>query len=693
MDHWQAITADRWCSQIPSTVFTLIFAISLVVCTTARDISAFFTAPGQAAIHGILILGGLFLASSRRPCSRERFLSGIACLYVLGALALVSTTPVPGNVWVYFTGATAFASLFSGRKPGAFVLGAGTLFVLAAGHLHFRLSMGIAGFEGQTLPHWALTVAVFFLLNLWLLRVLPDITGQTRLMKSLSRLSWEHSRDLVWIHDQDLTILYVNRTISQLLGYMPDQWCGTHFLSHLAESSISEPLSYIMKPGAPPMPGHAAALLKRRDSTTLTAEITGFWSADDSGTRHWFTGSARAASFADLPAEEPGRVKQALAQAKKMEAQEILSGGVAHDLNNILSGITTYPEILLMDKNLDDTVRQGLTLIKDSGRKAADIVSDLLTISRGSTAEVTVINMNTVVENYLASAEHSKLKARYADVTITANLAPDLMHIRSSYIHVEKSLMNLVTNALEEINGNINGNVTITTENRRLDKAVHGYEKIGPGEYSVLSVADNGSGIDREALKRIFEPYYSKKVMGRSGTGLGLTIVKNTVQTHRGHIDVSSDSSGTRIMLYFPSVRETPAEIRASISMDEVKGSGQSILVVDDFVTQIDIACSILSRLGYVPLRAESGEEAVEIIRSTHVDLVILDMIMYPGMDGLETYREMIAIQPGLKAVIASGHDKSDDVVQAQGLGAGQFIKKPYTIIEMGKAIKEELEK
>jgi CheY-like chemotaxis protein len=381
-----------------------------------------------------------------------------------------------------------------------------------------------------------------------------------------------------------------------------------------------------------------------------------------------------------------------------MEAQNLLSGGVAHDLNNILSGISTYPEILLMDKSLPEHIRKGLRIIRESGRKAADIVGDLLTLSRGSTTEVSVVSINEVVENYLSAPEYQKLLRLHPGVDVTVKLDPDLLNIRSSYIHVEKSLMNLVSNAVEEVSGRPGGAVAIATSQRSLPTPVKGYDDIPPGEYSVLSVSDNGAGIDGEALQRIFEPYFSKKEMGRSGTGLGLTIVRKTLQIHKGYIDIVSNSKGTWFGLFFPSVPdglpedEQPSGADAG-SLEGLQGQGQKILVIDDIETQLDIASTMLERLGYDPYCVLSGEKALDFMKQETPDLVIIDMILYPGMSGLATFEKILEARPGQKAILTSGHAMNDDVRKAQALGAGQFIPKPYTLVEMGKAIKEELTK
>ena len=181
--------------------------------------------------------------------------------------------------------------------------------------------------------------------------------------------------------------------------------------------------------------------------------------------------------------------------------------------------------------------------------------------------------------------------------------------------------------------------------------------------------------------------------MGKSGTGLGLTVVWNALLDHNGYIDVDSSANGTTFDLIFPATRQEVLNKPKVGSFDEIKGQGQMILVVDDLKDQQDIALKILNNLGYKASAVDTGYEAVEFIKQNTVDLVILDMIMAPSISGLETYRLIKKVAPGQKAIIASGYSESKDVLTAQNLGAGSFVKKPYTILDMGIAVKEELEK
>jgi len=385
---------------------------------------------------------------------------------------------------------------------------------------------------------------------------------------------------------------------------------------------------------------------------------------------------------------EKAELQEKLNRSRKMEALGLLAGGVAHDLNNILSGILTYPEFILMDLRPDHRLRKPLETILESGRRAAAVVQDLLTISRGVAGNREVANFNDIVAEYLRSPEYEMLADRYPGVTFGTDLAEDLMNVRCSAIHIKKSLMNLVINAAEALEGD--GRVIITTENRYVDQPLKGYDRVAEGEYAVLSVADSGPGISADDMERIFEPFYTRKVMGRSGTGLGLTVVWNTVQDHRGYIHVNSQPDGTVFDLYFP-VARSPRTIEAdSTPIEAYTGNGERILVVDDEEDQRTIVSAILERLGYVAVSAGGGAEALRIVETQNIDAVLLDMVM-PEMDGLETYRRMIALRPGLPCVIASGFSETEAVRQVQQLGAGAYLKKPYTIEHLGTALKSTL--
>ena len=388
--------------------------------------------------------------------------------------------------------------------------------------------------------------------------------------------------------------------------------------------------------------------------------------------------------------KERATLETKLQRAEKMEAMGTLASGVAHDLNNILSGIVSYPDLLMMDLPPGNPLLPPLQTIKDSGEKAARIVQDLLTLARRGVSNAVPIKLNDVIVTYLKSPEFNKLQSFHPRISIKTDLSEDLLNIRGSAIHMSKTIMNLVSNAAEAMPEG--GRLTIRTENRYLDTPISGYDDIAEGNYVVLSVSDEGVGIAEADRERIFEPFFTKKQMGRSGTGLGMAVVWGTVKDHHGYIDVQSRLGvGTVFNLFFPITREELMPDSVSVDIDAIRGKGQRIMVIDDVREQREITSFMLDKLGYKVTTAAGGEEAVRLIGDNRVDLVVLDMIMTPGMDGLETYKKLLEIQPGIKAVIASGFSETLRVREAQALGAGAYLKKPYTIEQIGLALNAEL--
>ena len=382
-----------------------------------------------------------------------------------------------------------------------------------------------------------------------------------------------------------------------------------------------------------------------------------------------------------------------LARSKKMEALGLLAGGVAHDLNNILGGIVSYPDMLVaeLDPPEGSDVHDMLETIKDSGARAAAVVADLMTVAKGAASQHEVLSLNDVVNEYLLSGESRELKRRFPSVRLETRLEDALPPIKGGFVSLKQSIINLALNAAEAIHGE--GVVRIATHHERVTEPISGYNDVPVGEYAVVCVSDDGTGIAPGDLERIFEPFYTRKQMGRSGTGLGLAIVWNAVQDCNGHVDLRSDASGTMFDLYFPISREGLPAKKVKTPKAKLIGNGETILIVDDESRQRTIACRMLESLGYEPSAVASGEEAIDYMKSHSVDLIVLDMIMEPGIDGRQTYEQIVKERPGQKAIIASGYAESDDVRMAQTLGAGEYLKKPYTLEDLGKSVLLELRK
>jgi PAS domain S-box-containing protein len=523
-----------------------------------------------------------------------------------------------------------------------------------------------------------------------------DVTAQRRTEKRLLKSEkgfrdlFDSITDLIYTQDLDGRFTSINRAMCKVFGYEKDELIGrpasdfmkpemktffqSGYLEQIKTKGSHEGItSYFTKNGEEIYIDYRSALIDSDDGVP------------------YITGTGRDVTERMLSRREIKRLQNQVHQSQKMEAIGLMAGGVAHDLNNILSGIVTYPELLLMDLPEGSPLRKPIKTIQESGMRAADVVADLLTVARGVAMGKEVINLNSQIEGYLDSAEHRKLAATHPSVTFKTEIAPDLLNVSCSPTHIKKALMNLVANASEAIQGS--GIVTISTTNRYLDEPLKGHGDVRIGEYAVLTVSDNGSGITPKDLERIFEPFYTKKVMGMSGTGLGLAVVWNTVQDHKGCIDVKSGDKGTVFELYFPVTRQTVVAEKKAIPLKDYLGHGEKILVVDDEERQREIACRILTRLGYNAEAVSSGEETIEYLKEKQVDLIVLDMVMPKGINGRETYEAIIKICPGQKAILASGFSESEEVKMAQKSGAGSYIKKPYILEKIGVAVKAELEK
>jgi two-component system, cell cycle sensor histidine kinase and response regulator CckA len=386
------------------------------------------------------------------------------------------------------------------------------------------------------------------------------------------------------------------------------------------------------------------------------------------------------------------KLEERLNRAEKMEGLGRMAGGVAHDLNNILGVLVGYAELLKEKLPQDSPLRRYADSILQSSIRGAAIIQDLLTLARRGVTISEVLDLNRVIFDYLKSPEFEKMKSYHPGVKIWADLGEGLMNIKGSSVHLGKALMNLVSNAAEAITDE--GEVTIQTMNCYLDQPVGGYDELKEGDYAVLRVSDTGSGISSQDIGKIFEPFYTKKVMGRSGTGLGLSVVWGTVKDHNGYIDIQSEEGkGSAFTLYFPVTREEKTKDQDTAPLVSCMGKGERILVVDDVAAQREVALSMLERLGYRATAVASGEEAVSYLREHQVNLVVLDMIMDPGMDGLDTYETILSIRPRQKAVIVSGFSETDRVRKVQALGAGAFVRKPYMLEKIGAEIRKELDR
>lgn len=387
--------------------------------------------------------------------------------------------------------------------------------------------------------------------------------------------------------------------------------------------------------------------------------------------------------------EENKQLEKRLHRAERMEAIGLMAGGVAHDLNNILSGIVGYPELLLLKLPQESPLRQPIEAIWQSGRRASAVVSDLLTVARGVASVRETLSLNRIIQEYLNSPEFQSLAKTCPKITFLEQLNADNPFVSCSHIHIMKIIMNLVTNSVEAVKDS--GEISISTSNTYIDKFAGAALDIKEGYYVLLGVSDSGVGISCKDLPHIFEPFYTKKELQRSGTGLGLAVVWNAVKDHNGAILVESDTNGSCFKIYFPVSNAIFSESITENKIDLLRGSGERVLIVDDEPSLRDISCQMLRYLGYEADSVSSGELAINFVKENPVDLLVIDMLMKPGMSGYQTFKEIRELYPEQTAIIASGFSESEDVKAALQLGASRFIPKPYSMEKLGQSVKEAL--
>ncbi len=374
-------------------------------------------------------------------------------------------------------------------------------------------------------------------------------------------------------------------------------------------------------------------------------------------------------------AEEQQRQLEAqLHQAQKMEAIGRLSGGVAHDLNNLLSPILGYGELLSEDPGLNVEQRESLNEILNSGIRARDLVRQLLAFSRKQILEFKPLNINETIENF------SKLLRRTIpeDIEIKAVLSPNIRPVMADVSQIEQIIMNLAVNATDAMPDG--GVLTIETIISELDKDYAlTHPEVAPGTYVMLAVSDTGCGMDKETRDHIFEPFFSTK--GEQGTGLGLATIFGIVKQHYGSIWLYSEpNKGTTFKIYLPITEETPVEEKAiGKTATDLKGT-ETILLAEDNEQVRHLTHAILQQQGYTVLTAKDGNEALTTLASHEglVHMLLTDVVM-PGMNGRELYEKVAQERPGLKVLYMSGY--TDNIIaHRRVLDKGiQFIQKPFS--------------
>ena len=380
-------------------------------------------------------------------------------------------------------------------------------------------------------------------------------------------------------------------------------------------------------------------------------------------------------------------MQEQLTQAQKMEAVGTLAGGVAHDFNNILQGISGYTQLLLNKTVKNHPYQKYLIEIDRSVLKASELVKELLAFGRKMKIETRPLDIGSEIERVCRILRRT-VPPR---IEIQVTLADKLWPVLADPAQLERLLMNLGLNAMDAITGN--GRIRYRAENLTISPNQWYQEKTEPGQYVLIRVADTGHGIPREQISQVFDPFFTTKGVGK-GTGLGLSTAYGIVRGHGGTIHCESHpESGTTFEILFPaSPDRIPAKSTPQKRFLPITGS-ETILLVDDDEAIIDSAREFLEESGYHILRAESGERAINIYGRDmeSINLIVLDLGM-PGMGGHRCLEQLLEMNPKAKILISSGYSPDGPVRRALESGAVDYISKPFRLTAMVSKIRTILD-
>ena len=373
-----------------------------------------------------------------------------------------------------------------------------------------------------------------------------------------------------------------------------------------------------------------------------------------------------------------------LRQAQRMEAITALAGGIAHQFNNDLYTITGNLELLEIDSPDDENILKYAEKMRGSAHHMAQLTTQLLAYARGGKYQVTTILLSDFVKDTLPLLQHT-LKP---SIKVETNLPDGILPVRADLTQMQMMLAAILTNSSEAIEDQ--GRIRINCRNEIIaDMEAKGFSGLKSGHYVVLTIEDDGKGMDRETSKRVFEPFFTTRLLGR---GLGMAAVYGIVKNHDGWIAVDSEpGQGTKVSIYLP-VGGAHVKKAEKTKNKPLKGTG-TILLIEDEETVMDVSRSMLTRLGYRVIEAKTGTEAVTLARSFNgdIDVAILDIIL-PDIGGKDVYPLLMEARPGLKVIVCSGYSIDGPAQEILDEGAQDFIQKPFSLESLSVKLKMILE-
>ncbi|HKP71872.1 MAG TPA: PAS domain S-box protein [Pyrinomonadaceae bacterium] len=509
-----------------------------------------------------------------------------------------------------------------------------------------------------------------------------DITerkrGEERIREQAALL--DKAQDAIVVRGLDDRILYWNKSAERIYGWAAEEAVGRtarelRLRNELNEAQFERAAQAVAGRGE--WTGELRQLTKTGDEITVESRWT--LVRDDGG-------EARSILVINTDITDRKKVESQFLRAQRMESIGTLAGGIAHDLNNILSPILMAVQVLQLKAGGDDE-RQWLEMLQTNAERGADMVRQVLSFARGVEGERVALQPKHLVKDVIKILKDTLPKS----IGIKFDVPGDLWMVSADATQIHQVLMNLSVNARDAMPRG--GELTIRAENVALDENyARMHLEAKPGKFVLITVADTGTGMPPEVISRIFEPFFTTKETGK-GTGLGLSTALTIVRSHGGFINVYSEpGKGTQFGVHLPVVEADMAERAERTRTELPAGHGELILVVDDEEAIRQITKGTLEAFGYRAIVAGDGTEAVALYaqRRDEIEAVITDMMM-PFMDGPATIRALQKINPQAKIIAASGLGASDKSAEATSAGAQLFLPKPYTAEKLLKALAELL--
>jgi len=516
-----------------------------------------------------------------------------------------------------------------------------------------------------------------------------EITERTQAVEALSeserrfREVLENVQMVALTLDGDGNITFCNNFLLSLTGWSREEIIGNNWYDIFipADDDLKVKRIFAEAMATASLPSHHENMIKTR-SGALRLIVWDNILLKDSG------GTAAGSASIGIDVTDHRNAEAQLLQAQKMESVGRLAGGVAHDFNNMLTAIMGHAELAMMKCTPSAPIFAHLKVIEDTAHHSADLTRQLLAFARKQTIAPKVLDINGAVSGML------KMLRRLIgeDLDLVWTPGADLWQVKIDPSQIDQLLVNLCVNARDAITGV--GRINIETENIAIDEVYCAFHpSFACGEYVMLAVSDNGHGMSKEVLDHIFEPFFTTKEVGK-GTGLGLATVYGIVKQNEGIVDVYSESGkGATFKIYLPRFVGKAMEPTVEIAAEMPRGSGETVLLVEDEMPILDVSKEILEQLGYFVLIASTPGEALYLAKThaAEIHLMITDVVM-PVMNGRDLSKLISNIKPGIKCLFISGY--TANVIAHQGvLDEGvNFIQKPFSMKGLAFKVREVLD-